>query len=332
MNREHFLALLSKKMRNELSPEEQQVFERCVAENKEYGQLNEAIGVTADQTRASLPNLEARLSAIWQRIETDESGPVQVKRTALRWTALLKTAAVLLLIAGAVVWIRAYNKTTKEERMLTLQTTDEKLYTTLPDGTQVTLNNHSTLEYNTEFGEEKRKIVLQGEAFFDVTENKNVPLQVLAGPLVVEVKGTSFNVTAYKNHPEVKVVLLRGSVEVSRRGDRTDKVLLKPNQWLLAPNTAGGVMQFHIDSVDEQWIQHMHWTEDSLVFRKEQLQHIAVKLEKKYGVTIEIKTEALKEKRFSGMFVNESLTEGLEALKMAYPFQYKIEGKRVTIR
>ena len=332
MNREKFLALLSKKMRNELSPGEQEVFDRCVAENKEYRQLDEAIGTGTGQTMASLPGLEARLSAIWERIAADDDAmPAQIKRPVLRW-AVLKIAAVLLLIAGAIVWMRAYNKSTKEERMLVLQTTDEKLYTTLPDGTQVTLNNHSTLEYNTEFGEEKRKIVLQGEAFFDVTENKNIPLQVLAGPLVVEVKGTAFNVNAYKYNAEVQVVLLRGSVEVSRRGDRTNKVLLRPNQWLLAPNTAAGAMQFRIDSVDVQMAAHLHWAEDSLVFRKEQLQHIALKLEKKYGVTIEIKTAALKEKRFSGMFVNESLAEGLEALKMAYPFQYKIEDKKVTIR
>lgn len=333
MNREKFLALLSKKMRNELSAGEQQVFEGWVAENNEYRQLNEAIGTSGGQTMASLPDLEARLSAIWERIEVSgEAGGTGMARPVFRWTALLKTAAVLLLVVGIVVFVRYYNQSTKGDPMLVLQTTNEKLYTMLPDGTQVILNDHSTLEYNTEFGDEKRKIVLQGEAFFDVTENKNVPLQVLAGPLIVEVKGTAFNVNAYKNNPEVKVILLRGSVEVSRRGDRTDKVLLKPNQWLLAPNTATGVMQFRIDSMDQQWIQHMHWIEDSVVFRKEQLQHIALKLERKYGVTIEIQTEALKEKRFSGMFVNESLTEGLEALKMAYPFHYKIDGKKVTIR
>ncbi|SDD12555.1 FecR family protein [Niabella drilacis] len=330
MNREQFLALLSKKMRNELSPGDREAFEEGMKENREYRQLYEAIAVADDRHPAVKPGMEGRLSAIWKRIGADEPIVPQQKR----WLPLplLRTAAVLLLAAGLIVFIRYTNKQVKEDRMLTLSTTNKKLYTTLPDGTQVTLNYHSTLEYNTGFGEEKRKIVLQGEAFFDVAENRKIPLQVLAGPLMVEVKGTAFGVNAYKDNPDISVILLRGSVEVSRRGSLTDKVLLKPRQWLRVPNSAGGMVQFSVDSVSREQEQQMHWKDDSLVFRKESLQQIVLKLEKKYGVTIEIKTAALKEKRFSGVFVNESLAAGLEALRMAYPFSYKIEEKKVTIQ
>lgn len=330
MNREQFLALLSKKMRNELLPGDREAFEVGMKENREYQQLNDAIAAAGDHHPVVVPGMEERLFRIWERIEAGGEAAPQQKRRLL--SPLLKTAAVLLLVAGIAVFVRDKNKKVKEERMLILSTTNEKLYTTLPDGTQVTLNYHSSLEYNTGFGNEKRKIVLQGEAFFDVTENRKIPLQVLAGPLMVEVKGTAFSVNAYKDNPDVSVILLRGSVEVSRRGDRTDKVLLKPRQWLRAPNTAGGTVQFSVDSVSRELEQQMHWKDDSLVFKKESLQHIVLKLEKKYGVTIDIKTEALKEKRFSGVFINESLTEGLEALRMAYPFSYKIEDKKVTIQ
>ncbi|WP_018629921.1 FecR domain-containing protein [Niabella aurantiaca] len=330
MNRETFLALLSKKMRNELSREERERLEQCMEENREFRQLSEAIGTAGSHRTAVVPDMEDRLSEIWKRIA--EGAPAPEPRRLLQPGLFIKIAAVFLLIAGGIAWILYKNKPTKEGLMEVLSTTNEKLYTALPDGTQVTLNYHSTLEYNTDFGDGKRKIILQGEAFFDVTANEKVPLQVLAGPLMVEVKGTAFNVEAYKNDPGIKVVLLRGAVEVSRRGDRTDKVLLKPNQWLWAPNTSGGTVQFHIDSIDQQVTQRLHWKDDSLVFKKEPLQHIARKLEKKYGVTIEIRTEALKEKRFSGILVNESLADGLEALKTAYPFSYKIEDKKVTIR
>lgn len=329
MNRETFLALLSKKMRNELSREERETFERCMEENREFRQLSEIIGAAGSHPAGMVRDMDARLSEIWKRIA--EEAPVRGPKKPLQLRLFIRIAAVFLLIAGGIAWILYINKPTKEGPMQVLSTTNEKLYTTLPDGTQVTLNYHSTLEYNTDFGDEKRKIILQGEAFFDVTANEKVPLQVLAGPLMVEVKGTAFNVDAYRNGSGIRVLLLRGAVEVSRRGDRTDKVLLKPNQWLWAPNTTGGTVQFRIDSVDQQMVQQMRWKDDSLVFRKEPLQYIARKLEKKYHVTIEIRTEALKEKRFSGMLVNESLAEGLDALKTAYPFSYQIEDKKVTI-
>ncbi|MGJ7030242.1 FecR family protein [Niabella hirudinis] len=329
MNREKFLALLSKKMRNELSPEEGELFGRCIEENKEYQQFHKAVMAAGSPLPVALPDMEGRLSMIWKRVDAGKTA--RGRRRVLRMP-VLKIAMVLLLIAGGIVFVRYKNKSIKEGSMLMLSTTNEKLYTILPDGTRVSLDHHSVLEYNTDFGHEKRKIVLQGAAFFDVAENRKVPLQVLAGPLMVEVKGTAFSVNAYKNNPDVKVVLLRGSVEVSRRGDRTDKVLLKPHQWLSAPNTEGGAMQFSVDSVSRELEQQLHWKGDSLVFRTEPLQQIASKLEKKYGVVIEIKTAVLKEKRFSGVFVNESLKEGLEALRLAYPFSYKIEGGKVTIQ
>ncbi|MBZ4190256.1 FecR family protein [Niabella beijingensis] len=316
-------------MRNELSPDEEAQFLICVKENDRYRQLAEAIGNSSRQ-RIAVEGMEGKLKAIWARIET--APELKTRRPSFLQPPFFRIAAVLILAAGIGLAIRYYFKPLKDDPMIVLQTTNEKLYTTLPDGTQVTLNYHSLLEYNTDFGDEKRKIILQGEAFFDVTENKKVPLQVLAGPLVVEVKGTAFNVNAYKTNPDVKVVLLRGAIEVSRRGEQTDKVLLKPNQWLLAPNTGSGAVHFSIDSVDQALVRQMHWKDDSLVFKKEKLEAIALQLEKKYGVTIAIENETLKAKRFSGMLINESLTEGLEALRLAYPFSYKIENKKVKIR
>ncbi|ANH82562.1 hypothetical protein A8C56_17680 [Niabella ginsenosidivorans] len=329
MNRDAFLALLVKKMTGCLSEQETVHLGTAVSENYEYQQIGKVLEKMHFMNEVEIDK-ENRLAVIWKQIESNTT--VLPEKKNVRSFLFLKVAAILLLAGGLALFFRYRNHPIKKDKMIVLNTTNEKRYTTLPDGTQVTLNYHSSLEYNNDFGHEKRKIILQGEAFFDVTKNPAVPLQVFAGPLMIEVKGTAFNVNAYRNNADVEVALLRGIVEVSRRGGHTDKVLLKPDQRLLAPNTTSGIVQFSIDAVDQKVIQQIHWKEDSLVFKKEKLQDIALRLEKKYNVTIEIVTAALKEKRFSGMFVNESLSEGLDALKLAYPFSYKIEDKKVTIR
>ncbi|UKT63049.1 FecR domain-containing protein [Pedobacter mucosus] len=63
-----------------------------------------------------------------------------------------------------------------------------------------------------------------------------------------------------------------------------------------------------------------------------EISNLASKLEKKYDVKIEIRSEALKEKRFSGTFTNETIHQALEALKLSYPLTYTVNQRLITIK
>ncbi len=80
------------------------------------------------------------------------------------------------------------------------------------DGTEVFLNADSKIRYPKKFGLTKRKIYLEGEAYFNVASNKKRPFIVNTGETSVKVLGTSFNVNAYKDNREVRVVLDKGEV------------------------------------------------------------------------------------------------------------------------
>lgn len=144
----------------------------------------------------------------------------------------------------------------------------------------------------------------------------------------IEVKGTAFNVNAYKTNKAIEVLLVRGLVEVSNKYNKDNKVLLNPNQLLTAPTNNQKELAFNIKTVDTIPVKNIALSYlDTLVFKKEKLKDLAKQLKKKYQVVINIKTDALKEKRFSGMFGKESLSEALEALRISFPFSYKIDSK-----
>jgi len=98
---------------------------------------------------------------------------------------------------------------------------------TLADGSQVWLNAGSTLIYDTGFGTDNRALRLEGEAYFDVTKNPDLPFTVEINGQQVEVLGTAFNISAYTEEPMVKTTLQRGSLAVA---NNTQKLILKPNQ------------------------------------------------------------------------------------------------------
>lgn len=93
---------------------------------------------------------------------------------------------------------------------------------TLPDGTKVTLNANSSIEYPSTFaGNRTREIKLRGEAHFEVTKNPHQPFVVMAGDMKTQVLGTVFDVKAYRV-ASPKVVLMEGHVKVSNPDTSVD--------------------------------------------------------------------------------------------------------------
>lgn len=97
----------------------------------------------------------------------------------------------------------------------------------LPDGTKVWLNAASSLTYPTAFTGVDRSVKLNGEAYFEVADNKDKPFKVIVGNMQVNVLGTHFNVMAYEDENTIKTTLLEGAVKVTN--GRASQ-LLKPGQ------------------------------------------------------------------------------------------------------
>lgn len=121
-----------------------------------------------------------------------------------------------------------------------VQTPKGKMFqVVLPDGSRVTLNALTRLEYPTAFTEGKRSIILsEGEAFFEVVNDNNKPFRVDVAGTSITVTGTQFNVNAYKNEPVVKSTLFEGGVKITNGS--TLEIGLKPGQQLVYDTVAKG--------------------------------------------------------------------------------------------
>lgn len=113
----------------------------------------------------------------------------------------------------------------------------------LPDGTKVWLNAASSLHFPVAFSGRERKVILSGEAYFEVARNITHPFVVGTAGDKVEVLGTHFNVKAYDDEPFTYVTLLEGAIKVSN--DRRS-VTLSPGQQ--SKTNAKGDMR--VDNVD----------------------------------------------------------------------------------
>ena len=82
----------------------------------------------------------------------------------------------------------------------------ERMQMMFQDGTKVYINSDSYMRYPRKFGISERTVELKGEAYFVVAKNKNRPFVVnLNGPSI-RVLGTSFNVEAYPERINLKLL------------------------------------------------------------------------------------------------------------------------------
>lgn len=135
--------------------------------------------------------------------------PAKVRDLRPTTVAWMRIAAALLLIAAAGFVINFFIGRSAETRFETLA---EATTVNLPDGSIVTLNRNSSLSYARDFNSKLRRVVLQGEAFFEVTKDAHRPFVIATGEAMVKVVGTSFNVSAYDADPDVTVTVAEGRV------------------------------------------------------------------------------------------------------------------------
>lgn len=343
MKKQYFLNLLAKRWSGEISLAENTALQQAMEQDERLKQMAlelDAYFQNKKDNAGNGSNAAEKLQSAWKTIALEgkenfvpKYNHTEPVKSGFYRAYLLKIAAVFLLILGCAVATFNYWKREETVKFNTLNTTNDKLYKTLDDGTKVCLNRGSSIRLNADFGKNKREIFLEGEAFFDVAKNMEIPLYIHARNLNIEVKGTAFNVKAYREKLSVEVSLFRGLVEITSQ-DKAGRLLLKPNEKLIAAaKVAGAGMDFIVLPITTaKQLQEINWTQDSLVFKKEKLKDLVIRLEKKYTVKIDIQKEELKEKRFSGSFAAEGLKEALEALKLSYPFTYTINNKQVIIK
>ncbi|MFO7824126.1 MAG: DUF4974 domain-containing protein [Cyclobacterium sp.] len=193
----------------------------------------------------------------------------------------------------------------------------------LPDSSLVFLNADSQIRYPRDFTI-NRRVILTGEAFFDVRKREGKPFYVQAGPVSTTVLGTSFNVnTDYLE--SIEIALATGKVRILNENTGKD-ILLQPGEAGKISRTTQSIQIFDVDPSKISL-----WKEGILHFDKEPFQLVIKKLENWYGVQISVKGEIPNE-LCSGTFQKKAyLSDVLNVLGHSLRFEFDLNGKNVAI-
>lgn len=192
---------------------------------------------------------------------------------------------------------------------------------TLPDGTKVILNSASSLHYPTQFPSNERRVSLDGEAYFEVTNNAKQPFRVESHTQLLEVLGTSFNVSTYNNTPIV-TTLIEGKLQLK---DNNTSTILQAGEQAIQQNNGYQIQQ--IETSD-----YTGWINNQFIFNNSPLNETFAQLERWYDVTFECPTALLDQRIYAEIGRDRMLSEVIGALEEVVNLKFKIEGRRVIVR
>ena len=197
----------------------------------------------------------------------------------------------------------------------------------LPDGSNVWLNAGTTMKYPVSFMKGKREVMLDGEAYFEVSKDKKHPFIVQTETIDVQVLGTHFNVDAYRDNPDVRTTLLTGSVAVSNKSNSI-RMVLKPNEIAIYNKVGQKLTRKILENAKDE----ISWRHGEFIFDDLPLQDIARELSNSFGTSIRISDTALQNYRITARFRNgEDLETILSVLHNAGYFNYSQDNEQIII-
>lgn len=255
----------------------------------------------------------------WERFQKQIKNPSQIIPLKKVQTPWLRIAAAVFIIA-AISWAIFFISTKPVKQILA--TADESVLTdTLPDGSFVTINKHSSLSYPSRFKDDTRSVELKGEAFFNVVPDKRKPFVIDVNDIKITVVGTSFNVKSYNGTTEV--IVETGVVRVTKGGKTVE---LKPNERLVTKQQDS----LFAKEIAEDKLYNYYRTKE-FVCDETPLWKLINVVNEAYGTNIIIGDASLRNLRLTTKFNNESLEQVLNIISLTFDIKVVKEENKIIL-
>ncbi|MEY8848220.1 FecR family protein [Psychroserpens sp. XS_ASV72] len=249
-------------------------------------------------------NTSENLNAVMGTIKSSTQKPINW------WSAAIKIAAVFVICFGVY-----YYTTTLDTTVNTLAS--HKQTVELPDASIAELNALSSLRFNENSWNDKREVILDGEAFFKVA--KGSKFDVLTTKGLVTVLGTQFNVKQREDFFEVSCY--EGKVAVSHG---TEKATLLPGDSFLIIDGKFIVTEKENQSVPS-WLQNLSR------FKSMPYREVIAEFERQYNMSVNL-NNIDDSQLFTGSFTHNDIEIALKSITLPLHLTYSKTDNIITLK
>lgn len=253
-------------------------------------------------------------------------------------------ASVILLISvtAVIIWNASINSSnsnistiaSEESSMAVINSRNESKNIFLPDGSHIVLKKDSKISYSKLFDGSKREVILDGEAYFEVSKNPKRPFLVYTNEVITKVLGTSFVIKAFKADSEVTITVKSGKVTVYTKNDNKGvqssaiETVLTPNQQIVYNRTNKTLDKKLVKTpeiiVSEEYLKRQHFENAPII-------DIFSALEKIYQIKFNYNKSDFKDCRLTTSISDEGIFNRLDIICTAIGATYKVNGTTIEI-
>jgi transmembrane sensor len=314
--------LLVKHLLGETGREEALLVETWIgasAVNKKYYEHLQTIWIESKRLAVTSSVDE---DAAWNRFKARLGQPKEeaiVRRMNFRvW---LRAVAVLVILVG-IAYLSYTLLHEKPVQNLVVASREAALTDTLPDGSVVTLNKNSELDYPSAFKGESRSVAMKGEAFFHVSPDKKKPFIIRVNDVTIRVVGTSFNVRSANGITEV--IVETGVVQVTHHNKTVE---LRKDEKIKVQQKDSALVK---DKVQDRL--YNYFRSKQFVCDNTPLWKLVEILNEAYDSNIVIENPKLRGLLLTAPFDNESLDRILEVIHETFNIKVIKQQDRIILQ
>jgi ferric-dicitrate binding protein FerR (iron transport regulator) len=208
----------------------------------------------------------------WSKLESRISetySPKVISISRRNW--VIGIAASFILAIGAFFILKQNtNQITIETSLAEVRTVE------LPDGSTVYLNAESSVSFPEKGWATARKVILTGEAFFEVKRGSSFTVETTNG--LVQVLGTSFNVRSRANL--LQVACKTGKVRVATQDESNEQYLTAGMAVNVENGSISEILEIRVDRIDS-------WRNGQYDYESIPLEQVLNEVKRLYKVEIE---------------------------------------------
>lgn len=248
---------------------------------------------------------------------------VSQNNTTRFWKITTAAAIALLMIISTFFVVERYTNNVNTAENIINVPPGQYVGISLDDSTHVWLNGNTQFTFPAKFKRKSRTVILDGEAYFDVTTDKKRPFIVKTLYGDIKVTGTTFNVEAYSRYKSFETSLFEGGVELYQNDKQV--ATLKPNEKVTLKNN-----QLLVSKIEDT--TPYQWRNGLIAFTDKTLAEIAQTLGKYFDIDIVILNETLPTTTYTGKFrQSDGIDYALRVLQKKINFQYQKDNDKNKI-
>lgn len=318
------ISLIGKYFDFEATPEEISYLEHWVKDSKENELLFKSYRKTLQLSHTKNLETQLNLNSEWEELSSklSKNKTLEIKtesnskKNRPLWFSI--AAGLLIIISFSVAFYLFQDKT------ILKQTRSNTLALVLQDQSEIMLNRNSSIEYSNDYNLTERRVSLNGDAFFEVSPDKQKPFIVEAGDIEVKVLGTAFYIDSRNSSNNIEVFVKHGKVSVTEASGKS--VILTAGEKAIYSKTSKT-----LNEAQNQNLNFDSWKTKSLVFEQTPLEEVIKTINKTYYTNLTIENDTIKSIPLTASYQNKSLNAVLKILSESLDIIYVEKGKKIVV-